>query len=93
MAEGQYARKPAATETKCVGKLDTMTAVEYCPSDPRTNMSNTLRTPQVRTILDRLFAAAAQDDEMPRCRQPNLSWEIATAQERADASEFTYMPI
>ena len=30
---------------------------------------------------------------MPRWRQPNLSWEIATAQERADASEFTYMPI
>ena len=70
-----------------------MTAIEYCPPDPRTNMSNTLRTPQVRTILDRLFAAAAQDDEMPRWRQPNLSWEIATAQERADASEFTYMPI
>lgn len=70
-----------------------MTAIEYCPLIPRTNMSNTLRTPQVRTVLDRLFAAAAQDDEMPRWRQSGLSWEIATAQERADASEFTYMPI
>jgi len=59
----------------------------------RTNMANTLRTPQVKTVLDRLFAAAAQDDEAPRWREPGLSWETATAQERADASESSYMPI
>jgi predicted O-methyltransferase YrrM len=60
---------------------------------PHTNMTNTLRTPQVRTVLDRLFAAAAQDDETPRWPRPGLSWETATAQERADASESAYMPI
>ena len=59
----------------------------------RTNMANTLHTPQVKTVLDRLFAAAAQDDEAPRWREPGLSWETATAQQRADASELTYMPI
>jgi predicted O-methyltransferase YrrM len=56
-------------------------------------MANTLRTPQVRTILDRLFAAAAKEDETPRWQRPELSWETATAQERADASESAYMPI
>jgi len=40
-----------------------------------------------------LFAAAAEDDETPRWRRPGLSWETANAQERADASESTYMPI
>jgi predicted O-methyltransferase YrrM len=58
-----------------------------------TNMPNTLRTNQVRTVLNRLFAAAAHDDEIPRWRKPGVSWESATAQERADASESTYMPI
>jgi predicted O-methyltransferase YrrM len=56
-------------------------------------MPNTLRTPEVRTVLDRLFATAAQDDETPRWQRPGLSWETATAQERADASESAYMPI
>ena len=56
-------------------------------------MANTLRTNQVRTVLNRLFAAAAQDDETPRWRKPGISWETATTQERADASESTYMPI
>lgn len=73
--------------------LETMTAIEQCPLIPRTNMANTLRTPQVRTVLDRLFATAPQDDETPRWRRPGLSWETAIAQERADASESTYMPI
>src|SRR5215471_12562983 len=68
-------------------------AIGRSPLIPRTNMANTLRTPQVRTVLDRLFAAAAHDDETPRWKQPDLSWETATAQERADASEATYMPI
>jgi predicted O-methyltransferase YrrM len=58
-----------------------------------TKMPNTLRTPQVRAVLDRLFAAAAQNDETPRWRRPGLSWETATAQERADASESAYMPV
>ena len=70
-----------------------MTAIEQYPLITRANMANTLRTPQVRTVLDRLFARAAQDDETPRCLQPGLSWETATAQERAEASESTYMPI
>jgi predicted O-methyltransferase YrrM len=60
---------------------------------PAINMANTLRTPQVRTVLERLFAAAAQDDETPLWRRPGLSWETSTAQERADASETAYMPI
>jgi protein-L-isoaspartate O-methyltransferase len=59
----------------------------------RTNMANTLRTSQVRTVLNRLFTAAAHDDETPRWRKQGLSWETANAQERADASESTYMPI
>jgi predicted O-methyltransferase YrrM len=55
--------------------------------------ANTLRTNVVRTVLNRLFAAAAQHDETLRWRRPGLSWETATAQERADASESAYMPI
>ena len=58
-----------------------------------TNMANTLRTDQVRTVLTRLFTAAAHDDETPRCWKPGVLWETATAQERADASESIYMPI
>jgi predicted O-methyltransferase YrrM len=73
--------------------LETMTAIEQCSSMPRTDMANTLRTPQVRTVLTRLFAAAAHDQETPCWPKPGLSWETATAQERADASQSTYMPI
>jgi len=69
------------------------TAVERCPLIPNTNVANTLRRPQVKAVLDRLFAAAAHDDETPDWLRPGLSWETATAQERADASEATYMPI
>src|SRR5579864_6482087 len=64
-----------------------------CSWTQRRNMANTLRTNQVTTVLNRLFAAAAHDDETPRWREPGVSWETATAQERADASESTYMPI
>jgi len=67
--------------------------VSRCSRIPHTNIANTLRTPPVRAVLDRLFAAAAQDDETPRWRRPGLSWETATAQERADATEGTYMSI
>ena len=56
-------------------------------------MANSLRRPRVKAVLDRLFAAAANDDETPRWLRPDISWEIATAQERADASESAYMPI
>jgi predicted O-methyltransferase YrrM len=57
------------------------------------NIANTPRTKEARAVLNRLFTAAAHDEEAPRWRQPGLSWETATAQERADASECTYMPI
>jgi len=70
-----------------------MTAIEKYPLIPQANIANTLRTPLVRALLDCLFAAAAQDDETPRWRKSGLSWEAGTAQERADASETTYMPI
>jgi predicted O-methyltransferase YrrM len=56
-------------------------------------MANTLRRNQVKTVLNRLFTAAAHDDDTPHWRKPCLSWETATSQERADASESTYMPI
>ena len=70
-----------------------MTTIEQRSLISHANMTNTLRTPQVKTVLDRLFAAAAQDDETPRWRRQGLSWETASAEERADASEATYMPI
>jgi predicted O-methyltransferase YrrM len=63
------------------------------PRFRHTNMANTLHTSQVRTVLHRLFAAAAQDEEVPQWRKPGVTWESATARERADASESTYMPI
>ena len=56
-------------------------------------MTNTLRTNRVRTVLNRLFAAAAHDDETPGWSNPGIPWESASAQERADALEATYMPI
>ena len=68
-------------------------ALTSCSSIQARNIANTLRTPQVKAVLDRLFAAAAQDDETPRWQKPDLSWETATAQERADASESVHMPI
>ena len=64
-----------------------------CSRIQHTKMPNTLPKPQVRTVLDRLFATAAQDDETPRWQRPGLSWGTATAQERADASKSAYMPI
>jgi len=70
-----------------------MPAIEQCSLIPHTDMANSLRTPQVTTVLYRLFAAAAHDQGTPRWRKPGLSWEIATPQERADASESTYMSI
>jgi predicted O-methyltransferase YrrM len=56
-------------------------------------MPITLHTPPVRTVLDRLFAAAALDDDAPPRPIPGGSLASATAQERADALEDVYMPI
>jgi predicted O-methyltransferase YrrM len=50
-------------------------------------MPNTLLNPSVRTVLDRLFAAAALDDDLP------LPYEAVTPQARADAMASRYMPI
>lgn len=52
-------------------------------------MPNTLRSPQVSQVLDRLFAAAAQDDRGP---QPDLPPDV-TAQQLADARADAYMPV
>jgi predicted O-methyltransferase YrrM len=49
-------------------------------------MTTTLQTPPVRTVLDRLFAAA-DDDEFPS------EFPTATAQEAADALAGVYMPV
>jgi predicted O-methyltransferase YrrM len=56
-------------------------------------MTNTLHTDHVRTVLDRLFAAASNDDEAPRWTNPGVSGESATAHERADALQAAYLPI
>lgn len=55
--------------------------------------TNILRTNQVSTVLDRLFETAAHDDETPGWSKPDVPWESASAQDRADALEATYMPI
>src|ERR1041384_3823073 len=55
-------------------------------------MTNTLIEPRVRTVLDRLFGAAAEDDDTFGA----LEWDAvrsAGAQERADALAGVYMPI
>lgn len=57
------------------------------------NVPNTLRAPEVRALLERLFAAAVHDDETPRWQRRDLSWETATAKERADALQSAYLPI
>src|SRR5271163_2126669 len=58
-----------------------------------TDMTNTLHKDNVRTVLDRLFAAASHDDEVPRWTKSDASWESSTAQERADALQAAYLPI
>jgi predicted O-methyltransferase YrrM len=55
-------------------------------------MTNSLNSPKVRAVLDRLFAGAAHDDE----NEPALeagSWSTASARQRADARQAIYMPI
>src|ERR1700689_4796807 len=55
-------------------------------------MPSTLDSPRVRAVLDRLFAAAARDDDAPQL-SPGRSLATATAQQRADALDTVYMPI
>ncbi len=57
--------------------------------------TNTLASPQLDTVLRRLFAAAAKDDEisMPAPPPGRSSWAEATAAELADAREDYYIPI
>jgi predicted O-methyltransferase YrrM len=52
-------------------------------------MTNTLAAPTVRAVLDRLFAAAAHDDDQPVERLP----PTAPVQDRSDALAGIYMPI
>jgi predicted O-methyltransferase YrrM len=52
-------------------------------------MPNTLAVPHVRTLLDRLFAAAGHDGD----RRVAAPAPTATAQERADALAEIYMPV
>ena len=58
-------------------------------------MTNTLASDRLDTVLRRLFAAAAKDDEisMPAPPPGRSSWAGATAAELADARENEYIPI
>src|SRR5215467_9720330 len=56
-------------------------------------MTNTLETDHVKKVLGRLFAAASHDDDSPRWSAPDVSWESASAQQRADALQEAYLPI
>jgi predicted O-methyltransferase YrrM len=56
-------------------------------------MPNTLTSPPVQAVLDRLFAAAAHDADRRPAVPSGRTHAIGTAQERADALESVYMPI
>ncbi|MFD6162353.1 O-methyltransferase [Nocardia sp. NPDC060256] len=56
-------------------------------------MTNTLQSESVLTVLDRLFAAAAVEDELPSPWPAGRSYADASAQERADALADVLMPI
>jgi predicted O-methyltransferase YrrM len=56
-------------------------------------MPDTLTSPPVQAVLDRLFAAAAHDDARRSALPGGRSHVFATAQEQADALESVYMPI
>jgi predicted O-methyltransferase YrrM len=55
-------------------------------------VSTSLQSPTVRAVLDRLFAAAAQDDSRPPLPISGSSTS-ATALQRADALQGFYLPI
>jgi predicted O-methyltransferase YrrM len=54
-------------------------------------MTNTLASPRVQSVLDRLFAAADKDDD----RRPSLApgYREAPAAERSEAAQDLYIPI
>jgi predicted O-methyltransferase YrrM len=56
-------------------------------------MTNTLLSRPVRTVLDRLHAAAAHDDDRPSPWTTEDGFATATAAERADGLREVYMPI
>ncbi len=58
-------------------------------------MTNTLASPRLEAVLDRLFAAAAaqEADEMPAPPPGLASWAQASAAERADVLQDAYIPI
>jgi predicted O-methyltransferase YrrM len=53
-------------------------------------MTASLNTPKIRSVLDRLFAAAARDGELVSAP---IDFQNASAQELADALDGEYMPI
>jgi predicted O-methyltransferase YrrM len=60
-------------------------------------MTNTLALPRLQAVLSQLFAAAAvqEADDAPAPPPPagRLTWDAASAQERADAYAEAYIPI
>ncbi|MFE9577456.1 O-methyltransferase [Nocardia sp. NPDC006044] len=56
-------------------------------------MTNTLQSGAVRSVLERLFAAATVEDENPFPWPAGRSYAEASAQERADVLEGVLMPI
>src|ERR1700685_4544828 len=54
-------------------------------------MANTLASPRVQTVLDRLFAAADRDDDLRPSLPP--SRRDAPAAERSEAAQDLYIPI
>jgi predicted O-methyltransferase YrrM len=58
-------------------------------------MTNTLASPRLDAVLDRLFAAASRDDEngAPALPTGRAAWSDVTAAERSDAFEDYYIPI
>src|SRR5499433_3055075 len=57
-------------------------------------MANSLASPQVTSLLSRLFAAADQDDDHVPAPPPGLSsWSQAPAAQQADALQDCYIPI
>jgi predicted O-methyltransferase YrrM len=58
-------------------------------------MANTLASPRLTAVLDRLFAASAaqENDQMPAPPPGRASWAEGSAAERADLLQDAYIPI
>ncbi|MGH8835956.1 MAG: O-methyltransferase [Actinomycetes bacterium] len=58
-------------------------------------MTNTLASPQLEGVLERMFAAASRDDDLDEPALPlqRTSWSQATAAERSGAFADHYIPI